>query len=119
MHKRVIPRDFFNDSKLLKCLGQFQLCAKHTGANGLDFEIKYDGEPFEIFQHDSDGSLSVLNYSVFLKGSPVALYIPYNAKENYPLIGLYKGEEYYIFDEKGKFMPNFGDRDSDDFKVKS
>lgn len=24
---RVIPRDFFNESKLLKCLGQFELWA--------------------------------------------------------------------------------------------
>lgn len=107
-HRRVIPRDFFNESKLLKCMGQFQLCIHDNMCNGLQLDVRFDGEPFTIFQHDSDGSLTVLNYSVFLNGNPIALYIPYNARENYPLIGLYKGEEYYIFDENGKFMPNFG-----------
>lgn len=39
---RVVPRDFFNEAKLLKCLGQFELCVNHTGSNGLKFDIEYD-----------------------------------------------------------------------------
>lgn len=107
-HYRVIPRDFFNEAKLLKCLGQFELCVNHTGANGLDFKIDFDGEPFEISQDPQTGNLSVLNYHVFLKGEIVLLYTSYNSKENYPLIAFYKGEEYFVFDENGKWMPNFG-----------
>ena len=105
---RVIPRDFFNESKLLKCLGQFQLCIHDRTANGLPFEVDFDGRAFEIIQYDSDGALSVLNYLVSLNGEPVILYTPYNSKENYPLRALYRNEEYFVFDEKGKFMPNFG-----------
>ena len=107
-HKRVIPRDFFNESKLLKCFGQFQLCVHDKKTNGLDITVLFDDKTFEIIQYDHDGSLSVLNYLVMVNGQSLILYIPYNARENYPLIGLYNGAEYYVFDEQGEFMTNFG-----------
>lgn len=106
-HYRVIPRDFFNEAKLLKCLGRFQLCI-HDRLTKFNFEVEFDGKPFLIHLNDHNNCLICLNYRVFLDGHELTLYTPYNSKENYPLLGLYKGEEYFIFDEDGNFMPNFG-----------
>lgn len=109
-YHRVIPRDFFNEAKLLKCLGQFELCRLDKRLCGLEFTMEFDGESFDIAQDDSDGSLRCLNYRVYLNGEELELFTPYNSKENYPLMGRYRGDDYYLFDSKGKFMPNFGVR---------
>ena len=108
IYKRVVPRDFFNESKLLKCLGQFELCVLDKKVGGLKFEIDFDHKAFDICQNEHTGDLFVLNYTVMLDGLFLYLYIPYNSKENYPLEGVYKGDIYNIFDETGKFLPNFG-----------
>lgn len=108
-HYRVIPRDFFNEAKLLKCLGQLQLAIQENRVNGLPLCVDFDGKPFKIAQLESGGSLCCLNYKVYLSnGERLVLFTPYNSKEAYPLIAEYRGEEYYVFDEKGSFMPNFG-----------
>lgn len=113
-HKRVIPRDFFNEAKLLKCLGRFQLLTGHD-VNKLPREfdrsklvIEFDHEPFWIRQRDSDGALFVSNYNVFLDNDRLSLYVPYNSKETWPLFAEYHDGTYYVFDEEGNFMPNFG-----------
>lgn len=107
-HNRVIPRDFFNEAKLLKCMGQFQLCVHDRTTNGVPIAVDFDGEPFQIHQDPLTGNLSVLNYNAFINETLTILYIPYKSKENYPLIANYNNEEYYVFDEQGKFMPTFG-----------
>lgn len=107
-HYRVIPRDFFNEAKLLKCLGRLELYINHDGPNTLGLKSDFDNEPFKIVQDPMTGNLSVENYKVFLDGEEIYLFTNYNSKDTYPLIGLYKGEEYYIFSEQGEFMPNFG-----------
>lgn len=111
-YKRVVPRDFFNEAKLLKCLGQFQLCVLDMRVP-IEFDLKklkveFDGKPFDIHQHNSDGSFYCENYRVFLDGEELTLSTPLNSKENYPLEAVYKGEIYYVFDDKGRWMPNFG-----------
>lgn len=105
---RVIPRDFFNESKLLKCLGQLQLCIHDQKVQGLPLVVDFDHQAFRILQDNTNGNLYCANYRVFLGREELILSIPYNSQENYPLLAEYKGEEYYIFDEKGNFMPNFG-----------
>ena len=103
-YHRVIPRDFFNEAKLLKCLGAFQLAILDNQTNGIKFDVDYDGSPFEIFQNPNDGSIEVINYKVYFNTEEVQLYTPLNSKDNYPLIARYKNEEYYPIDEKGKFV---------------
>lgn len=107
-HTRVIPRDFFNEAKLLKCLGKLELYINHEGPNDIGLKSEFDNEPFNIFQNPNDGSLSVLNYKVYLGDEEIQLFVNYNDKGAWPLIGLYRGETYYIFNEEGKFIPNFG-----------
>jgi hypothetical protein len=109
-YQRVIPRDFFNEAKLLKCLGRFELAVNHGGPMDirLPITIDYDGEAFVIEQNPNDGSLWCVNYRAYLAGEEVQLFVPYNSKDEWPLMCIYKAEEYYAFDESGKFMPNFG-----------
>lgn len=107
-HRRVIPRDFFNEAKLLKCLGQLQLAIIDNAVGGLPLQVEFDDECFNVLQHSGSGALYCANYSVYLAGEEIHLFTPYNSKEAYPLIASYRGEEYYVFDEAGKFMPNFG-----------
>jgi hypothetical protein len=110
MYTRVIPRDFFNEAKLLKCLGRLELLILDNEKPARDLKItsEFDNEAFNVVQDPNSGSISVSNYRVFVNGEELYLSTPLNSKENYPLTGIYKGEEYYIFDEKGQFMPNFG-----------
>lgn len=104
-YKRVIPRDLFNEAKLLKCLGQLQLLI-HDG--NLKFTSDFDNEAFEICQNPLDGSLYCSNYNVYLDNEHIPLFTNYNSRENYPLFAIYKDEAYYLFDEQGRYMPNWG-----------
>lgn len=117
---RVVPRDFFNEAKLLKCLGRLELLILDNEKPARDFKLtsEFDNEAFNIVQDPNSGSISVSNYHVFVNGEELFLSTPLNSKANYPLIGIYKGEEYYIFDEQGNFMPNFGITTEPDYDMK-
>lgn len=103
-HIRVIPRDFFNEAKLLKCLGHLELLILEKK---IQLRSEFDGKNFNIEQSFGDGSLRCSNYRVFFKDEEIYLYTQYNSKENFPLILVYRMEDYYVFDENGKFMPGF------------
>ncbi len=103
-HFRVIPRDFFNEAKLLKCLGHFEICIMDHPLPGLEFEVHFEGGPFVVRQNQSDATLYCENYRVFLAGEELKLYTIYNSKDAYPLYGEYKGQHFLIFDERGFFI---------------
>ncbi len=65
-YQRVIPRDFFNESKLLKCMGFLALKIHECKIpNNIDIKIEENDEPFDI-QLTVDGSLTIINYPVML-----------------------------------------------------
>lgn len=99
---RVIPRDFFNEAKLLKCLGALQL---HILDHVTSVQVEYDGEAFNVVQNPNDGSISVANYYLYLKGHSIYLYCPLNSRDNWPLQMIYRDEEYTVFDSTGKLYP--------------
>lgn len=107
-YTRVLPRDLFNESKLLKCLGQLSLCILDRRVNGLPLVEIFEGNEFQVIQNPLDGSLSCLNYRLYLENVEIELFTPLNSRNEYPLIGRYKDGDYYLFDENGKFIPNFG-----------
>jgi hypothetical protein len=108
---RVLPRDAFNDANLLKCIGQLVLFIE-DGKINLGYE--YDGEPFDIVQDESDGSTFVRNISFYTPGDNghagelIRHRRPLNSRNVWPLMLYLNDNEYYAFDEKGNFMPNFG-----------
>jgi hypothetical protein len=59
-YNRVIPRDLFNESKLLKCFGQLALLM-HDGV--IPGSIVFDGNQPEIGLL-LDGSLTLINHKL-------------------------------------------------------
>lgn len=106
---RVIPRDFFNEAKLLKCMGLLSLKILD---NKIPIPMRIDepGQPFNVIQAESDGSLLVENYSLTINGRYYTLSTPYNSKDNYPLeITTHESEDIRVFDEDGIFTDDFVD----------
>jgi hypothetical protein len=61
-YNRVIPRDLFNEAKLLKCLGQLCLLIDKGQCPGLSVvQPPCDNNAFRILQDQSDGSIYVSN----------------------------------------------------------
>lgn len=115
-YTRVIPRDLFNESKLLKCLGQLALLI-HDGVgipNGLKLEYSHfendDGrleEGFRIEQDESDGALYCSNLELFCDGRLIGLRCPYNSKDPYPLIWTSDEDEGMVFCHDGSLTKGF------------
>lgn len=121
-YQRVLPRDLFNEAKLLKCLGRLVLMI-HDGMlpelvfvrNPVDSE-----EPFEVLQRIDDGALVEDTISFYLSNGShplggwhgiarVRFHCPYNSKDNYPLMFQMFGsdDEGLVFNEDGSFTDEF------------
>lgn len=108
-YDRVIPRDFFNESKLLKCMGNLQIAITDCKLpEGVKIEIDENGEAFKIALTD-DGYLTIANYPVRINGKEIIMKTTYNSKSNFPLFGEYEYCDYLVFDEQGKFTAEFSD----------
>jgi len=108
---RVLPRDLFNEAKLLKCMGRLILKIEDGQApTGLAFEHDHGlGGPFIVRQDSGDGRLYVANIDVFVGRAQVNLSTPYNCKEAWPLIVTTADDshEVEVFDEAGGFAREF------------
>lgn len=108
-YQRVIPRDLFNEAKLLKCLGQLSLII-HDGVGvpkGLALEHENPEEGFQIHQDESTGALYCGNLECFYAGRLIGLRSPYNSKEAFPLRFVLDDEEDSVFTETGALSPEF------------
>jgi hypothetical protein len=104
---RVIPRDFFNEAKLLKCMGKLSLdILDRMLPEGLDISIDENGEPFAVAMME-DGSLTVENYLTCVNGVPAVFATTYNARDTYPFFCIYDWVAYRVYDETGKFSEEF------------
>ncbi len=103
-YRRVLPRDAFNEAKLLKCIGKLTLMIE----DGLlpEFQYHYDGDDFNIDQNPNDGSISVTNIEFWHNKTKVYLCTGLNSKENWPMVMIKGDSEYYLFSEDGKYMPS-------------
>lgn len=109
-YTRVLPRDLFNEAKLLKCLGQLCLLI-HDEMIALN--VRHDKRKvrgFDIQQDSSDGSIYAKNL-VFYTASGVTIEFrsPINSRESYPLFAvLDRGNlDVYlqVFDDNGSITP--------------
>ncbi len=87
MYPRVLPRDLFNEAKLLKCMGQLSLKIH----DGLRWPLKLEMTSHENFgfvvrQNPDDGGLFVTNLTLSLNGFKVRVESVYNSKQPYPLV---------------------------------
>lgn len=110
MFTRVIPRDLFNEAKLLKSIGQLTLQI-HDGKCSLTFEFdNTTHQGFNIEQSDSDGRLEITNLSFYMPDGDTPIYFAtqYNSKDAYPLWFTTQDEqEGRVFNEDGSFSDDF------------
>jgi uncharacterized protein YkuJ len=104
---RVIPRDLFNESKLLKCIARLTLLV-HDGNNLKAIRFEHDDNPFIIGLMD-EGSLTITNINFFIHDREVIFKTTYNAKSNYPLLCEYDYSEDIVFNDDGTYSEDFID----------
>lgn len=107
-YRRVIPRDFFNESTLLKCLGK--LCVAYLDRdeiNGIKVEFEETGEPFNIVLDGSANKLIVTNYKITVNDTICIFGSEYNSRENLPLFCMIDNMEIPVFKENGEFHEEF------------
>ena len=110
-YKRVVPRDLFNEAKLLKCVGRLSLII-HDGDN--PFGLKVEMEPSEEGDYDGfqikqlqDGNIYISNLKVLNPAlNEVLISSSYNSKDNY---SLFFGEDATerVLDEDGNLTEEF------------
>lgn len=102
MYTRVIPRDLFNESGLLKCLGRIYICLET--ANLPNVELVHDDEAFDIDQNQSTGGLFVNNIQLVAHGITISLERPLNSRAAWSLYATTRDdEEISVFTESGDF----------------
>lgn len=82
-YRKVAPRDFFNEAKLLKCLGRLTLLILDGKAPS---QLRYDESgDWNISRAYPTGDLYVVGVNIYANNSRLNLYSRYNSKENYTL----------------------------------
>lgn len=103
-YSRVIPRDLFNEGNLLKCYGALWIGLEKLG---LQDWLIHEGEGFEVYQDDADGSTYLANVRLMLGGLtdaiPVMLRRPLNSREAYPIYATFHDldDEIEVFTKHG------------------
>lgn len=106
-YKRVAPRDLFNESKLLKCLGQLALLI-HDKAAPEELSFYDTGNRYKIEQRDMDGGIECVSGICFYHNySKLTLYHPLNNKEPYPLLLEIDDVSYEVFYDDGTLTSDF------------
>lgn len=109
-YRRVIPRDLFNEAKLLKCLGKVALLIHDRYSKHLQL-IHDDSEfaGFEIGQSRESGDLYCANLTLVSNGLEIPLFSHYNSREDWPLLCYdpETGDTLDVFDSNGNFSPEF------------
>lgn len=112
-HQRIIPRDLFNEGKLLNALGFLGLAihdCSEPAARHLEFDYN-SSNPFDI-QVTDGGFLYIANLHLYCNGKTINLFTTYNTKTQYPLQFEYEDDDNvfgdYVFDEDG-FTDEFND----------
>lgn len=104
-YQRVLPRDLFNEAKLLKCMGMIAMLVVDERIKGLRMTQEECYHGFDVWKNDSDGSISITNILFHdSRGEKVLFWTPLNSKENWPLVMEYKGEEYYPLNSNGEYQ---------------
>jgi len=107
-YTRVIPRDFFNESKLLKCFGQLSLkVLDDMLPENIKIHIEENGEAFQIEMDEVSEGLVITNIKTTVNDEQVLFYTIYNSKDSYPFYCLHGSELIQVFNEHGEFAEEF------------
>lgn len=101
-YKRVIPRDLFNEAKLLKCMGILALWELDKVIPELKITCESETTEFQIALMD-EGSLTLVNYHITIYNQFHTFKTTYNSKEPFPLYVEGKhGKEIEVMQLSGK-----------------
>lgn len=101
---RVLPRDLFNEAKLLKCLG---FLALHIHDDALPaLRLEFDDEAFCIDLSES-GELYCANVKFWIGSDSISFYTPYNDKSPFPLQFCFDDEIGAVFNDDGSYTDEF------------
>jgi hypothetical protein len=106
-YRRVVPRDLFNEGDLLKCYGRVWILLQ---GGAFDASLgEGEGDPFDIQQDESDGSLSIPSLPFTIRGAVWRLWRPLNSREPWPLRASSPDEEQTVdvFTADGHFSQEF------------
>jgi hypothetical protein len=105
-YTRVIPRDLFNEAKLLKCIGRLCLLI-HDNQVPVPMRFKHNGSAFNVVQ-SIDGDLMLTNVLIYIKDKEFDFKTHLNSKSNYSLY-LYDEEAGIVdvFEDNGEFTSEF------------
>ena len=106
-YQRVLPRDLFNEAKLLEQIGRICLSIHDSQLTGLSFD--HDGSSFDI-QLSDEGSLYISNLEFLdTEGLPVSFTTNYNSRVKNPLLAHDREaeENYFVFDDQSNFTNRF------------
>ena len=106
-YQRVLPRDLFNEAKLLEQIGRVCLAIHENVLTRLSFDN--DGSSFDI-QLSDEGSLYISNLDFLdAENLPVNFTTNYNSRLKNPLLAhdLETEEDYFVFDDQGNFTSQF------------
>lgn len=109
---RVLPRDLFNEAKLLKCLGQLELLRIDGKCNQF-LEITHASDlygGFFVSQDESDGSISCSNIGISCGGNPIKVFCGLNARDAYPL-------QFEYADHAGRVLTDDGQAITEEFRA--
>lgn len=113
MYRRVIPRDLFNESKILKCYGRLVLESSNHRFMEV-FDLNYEGNEFKIDQHPESGDFSISNIQLTSKdGQYVYLFSKLNSKDAYPLWFYFESLEENVNDHEGLVFDDNGNTSVD------
>lgn len=111
---RVIPRDLFNESSLLKCYGLIYILLENMPGHSAELreELAF-GEEFRVRQSQDDGSIYLANVSLYVRGRKVHVSRPLNSRDPWPMWAVIPldddgdEDEIEVFTDEGEFSPEF------------
>ena len=106
-YTRVIPRDLFNEAKLLKCLGRLSLLIHEEKAPKGLFMHANNGDHRFVMHNTGMLSIKWPTLSIMMNGVTLTFGIYANNRTPYPLELVYGDDEVRVFDDEGNFEDEF------------
>lgn len=99
-YSRVMPRDLFNESKLLKCLGKILILADTTECYSITYE--WDGEPWRVGRADHGNEWECMNIQWQVNGKPCRIFVTQNITDTWGCYLETDEREYDVFEVNAK-----------------
>jgi hypothetical protein len=108
MYHRVLPRDLFNEAKLLKCLGKLCLLIEDQLCKLSYIHDDTDNPGFTISQLPECGGIYTVNLEFYTpRGHELVVNSPLNSRRDWPLLCTWAGVELPVFDDNGALSAEF------------